>query len=105
MATSEVSLPEPYCEREFSGQGLVTQFVQVNNSPTPEGDTARHALSAFPKAETKLVRCIRGALYDAILDLRHGSPTFGESFGAELSAENRTNDVRSQGLCTRLSHH
>jgi dTDP-4-dehydrorhamnose 3,5-epimerase len=42
-----------------------------------------------PKAETKVVRCIRGALYDAILDLRVGSATFGKSFGAELSAENR----------------
>ncbi len=42
-----------------------------------------------PKAETKIVRCIRGALYDLILDLRDGSPTFGQSFGAELTAENR----------------
>jgi dTDP-4-dehydrorhamnose 3,5-epimerase len=40
-------------------------------------------------AETKLVRCIRGSLYDVILDLRKDSPTFGKSFGAELSAENR----------------
>ena len=37
----------------------------------------------------KLVRCIRGALWDAILDLRSGSATFGHSFGAALSAENR----------------
>ena len=42
-----------------------------------------------PRAETKLVRCIRGALYDLILDLRQGSPTFGHSFGAELTAANR----------------
>ena len=42
-----------------------------------------------PRAETKLVRCIRGALHDVILDLRPGSPTFGRSFGAELSAEDR----------------
>ena len=42
-----------------------------------------------PRAETKLVRCIRGALYDMILDLRDDSATFGHSFGAELSAENR----------------
>ena len=42
-----------------------------------------------PRAETKMVRCIRGSLYDVILDLREGSPTFGQSFGAELSAENR----------------
>ena len=42
-----------------------------------------------PRAETKLVRCIRGALYDLILDLREGSATFGQSFGADLTAENR----------------
>ena len=42
-----------------------------------------------PRAETKLVRCVRGALYDVILDLRRGSPTFGRSFGAELTAVNR----------------
>ena len=41
-----------------------------------------------PKAETKVVRCIRGALYDAILDLREGSPTFGKSFGGVIG-ENR----------------
>ena len=42
-----------------------------------------------PHAETKLVRCIRGGLHDIILDLRNGSPTFGRSFGADLTAENR----------------
>jgi dTDP-4-dehydrorhamnose 3,5-epimerase len=40
-------------------------------------------------AEVKVVRCLRGALWDAILDLRPESETFGQSFGAELSAENR----------------
>ena len=42
-----------------------------------------------PSAETKLVRCIRGSLFDVVLDLRTGSRTFGKSFGTELSAENR----------------
>ena len=42
-----------------------------------------------PAAEIKVVRCIRGALYDAIIDLRPDSPTFGRWFGAELTAENR----------------
>ena len=42
-----------------------------------------------PAAEVKVVRCIRGALWDAILDLRPDSPTFGKWFGAELNAENR----------------
>jgi len=42
-----------------------------------------------PKAETKLVRCIRGELFDIVLDLRRDSPTFGKSFGTALSADNR----------------
>jgi dTDP-4-dehydrorhamnose 3,5-epimerase len=42
-----------------------------------------------PAAEVKVVRCVRGALYDVVLDLRPDSPTFKRSFGAELSAENR----------------
>ena len=65
-------------------------FVQVNNSLSAQKGTLRGMhYQLAPKAETKLVRCIRGALYDLILDLRPGSPTFGQSFGAELSAENR----------------
>jgi dTDP-4-dehydrorhamnose 3,5-epimerase len=42
-----------------------------------------------PRAETKLVRCVRGTFWDVILDLRAGSPPFGRWFGTELSAENR----------------
>jgi dTDP-4-dehydrorhamnose 3,5-epimerase len=79
-----------YCENEFGQHSLVKHFCQVNNSSSSERGTLRgmhYQLS--PKAETKLVRCIRGALYDLILDLRKGSPTFGQSFGAELTAENR----------------
>ena len=68
----------------------MTQFVQVNNSLSARKGTLRGMhYQLAPKAETKVVRCIRGALYDVILDLRQGSPTFGQSFGAELSAENR----------------
>ena len=79
-----------FCEREFGAQGLVTRFVQANNSLTAQKGTLRGMhYQLAPKAETKVVRCIRGALYDAILDLREGSPTFGQSFGAELTAENR----------------
>ena len=70
--------------------GLVTRFVQVNNSLSAQQGTLRGMhYQLAPKAETKLVRCIRGALYDLILDLRPGSATFGQSFGAELTAENR----------------
>src|ERR1700758_921029 len=76
-----------FCAKEFADHQLVTQFVQVNNSLSAKKGTLRGMhYQLAPKAETKLVRCIRGALYDLILDLRQGSPTVGQSFGAELSA-------------------
>jgi len=79
-----------FCEKEFAAHGLVTHFVQVNNSLSATRGTLRGMHYQLPpKAETKLVRCVRGALWDAIVDLRPNSPTFGKSFGAELSAENR----------------
>lgn len=79
-----------FCEKEFAGAGLVDRFVQVNNSLSAQKGTLRGMhYQLAPAAETKVVRCIRGSLYDVILDLRKGSPTFGKSFGAELSAENR----------------
>jgi dTDP-4-dehydrorhamnose 3,5-epimerase len=79
-----------FCEREFEAHGLSTRFVQVNNSTSAERGTLRGLhYQLAPKAETKLVRCIRGALLDVILDLRPASPTFGKSFAAELTAENR----------------
>ena len=59
-----------FCEKEFAAQQLVTRFVQVNNSLSAQKGTLRGMhYQLAPRAETKLVRCIRGALYDLILDL------------------------------------
>jgi dTDP-4-dehydrorhamnose 3,5-epimerase len=78
-----------FCEREFAEHGLATRFVQANNSLSTKKGTLRGMHYQLPPgAETKLVRCIRGALYDVILDLRPDSPTFGRHYGAELSADN-----------------
>jgi dTDP-4-dehydrorhamnose 3,5-epimerase len=78
------------CEVEFSAHGLVDHFCQVNDSFSAQKGTLRGMhYQLAPRAETKLVRCVRGAVYDMILDLRRGSPTFGHSFIVELSAENR----------------
>src|SRR5690349_147217 len=79
-----------YCEEEFRKQGLDDHFVQVNCSFSAQKGTLRgmhYQLS--PNAETKIVRCIKGTVYDVILDIRPDSPTFGRSFGETLSAENR----------------
>ena len=79
-----------FCEREFSEHDLVTRICQVNNSLSTQKGTLRGMHYQLPpKAETKVVRCIRGALYDLILDLRKDSLTFGQSYGAELTADNR----------------
>lgn len=79
-----------FCQNEFGGAGLATQFVQVNNSLSGRKGTLRGLhYQLAPAAEVKVVRCIRGALFDAIIDIRPDSPTFGKWFGAELTAENR----------------
>ena len=78
-----------FCAREFAAEGLQTEFVQANTSWTEQKSTLRGMHYQLPPArEVKLVRCTRGAIWDAILDLRPDSRTFGKSFGAELTAEN-----------------
>jgi dTDP-4-dehydrorhamnose 3,5-epimerase len=79
-----------YCEREFAAAGLVSHFVQVNNAFSKVKGTLRGMhYQLGDAAEVKVVRCIRGALWDAIIDLRPGSSTFGKWFGAELNEDNR----------------
>jgi dTDP-4-dehydrorhamnose 3,5-epimerase len=79
-----------FCERDFAARGLTPRLVQANDSFSARRGTLRGMHYQLPpKAETKLVRCIHGELYDVALDLRPASPTFGKSFGATLSAENR----------------
>jgi len=79
-----------FCEQEFGEAGLETRFVQVNNSLSAKRGTLRGLhYQLAPAAEVKVVRCVRGALFDAIVDLRPDSPTYLKWFGAELSDENR----------------
>jgi len=80
-----------FCRKEMSDQGLVADILQINTSLSAQKGTLRGMhYQLAPSAEVKIVRCIRGALFDVVLDLRPDSPTFGKWFGAELSAENRT---------------
>ena len=79
-----------FCEKEFGAVGLETHFVQINNSTSAKRGTLRGMhFQLPPAAEVKVVRCIKGALFDVIVDLRPDSPTFKQWYGAELSAENR----------------
>mgnify|MGYP000229691966 CR=1 FL=1 len=80
-----------FCEKEFLDQGLNTRWVQINNSMCKEVGTLRglHFQKA-PNTEVKLVRCLRGSIWDVVVDLRRESKTYGKWFGVKLSSENRT---------------
>jgi dTDP-4-dehydrorhamnose 3,5-epimerase len=80
-----------FCEFEFGQRGLETRFVQCSSSYTREMGTIRglHYQSS-PNLEAKVVRCVRGAIYDVVLDLRGGSETFGRWTTVELSEESGT---------------
>lgn len=78
-----------FCVREFRQQQLVADFPQHSISFNRLGGTLRGLhYQAAPHAETKVVRCTRGAIYDVIVDLRAHSPTHGCWHGVELSAVN-----------------
>lgn len=80
-----------FCSDGFKKRGLESQFVQVNNSASKFSDTLRGMHYQLPPhEEVKIVRCIRGSLYDVIVDLREDSPTFRKWFGHLLSENNRT---------------
>jgi dTDP-4-dehydrorhamnose 3,5-epimerase len=79
-----------YCKNEFSAIGHHDEWVQMNNSFTKSKGTIRGMHFQLPPfSEIKLVRCIAGAVYDVIIDLRVSSATFLQSFGVELSAQNK----------------
>ena len=78
-----------YCEREFDSHGLPARMVQTNLSLTRRPGTLRGMhYQSVPHAEDKLVRCVRGAIWDAIVDIRPESPTYCQWIGVELSEAN-----------------
>lgn len=79
-----------YCKDEFKKIGFNGEWVQINHSFTGKKGIIRGMHYQVPPfAEIKLVRCIAGAVFDVIIDLRKHSSTFLQWFGTELSAENR----------------
>jgi len=79
-----------FCRREFEEAiGYFKEFVQFNHSHTNRKGTLRGLHYQHPPdAEVKLIRCIRGGVYDVVVDIRQGSPTFLEHIALELTAEN-----------------
>ncbi len=79
-----------WCQKEFQAHGLNPNVVQCNLSfNTSKGTLRGMHYQIAPHEEAKIVRCIRGKVYDVIIDLRPKSPTYLQWIGVELSSENR----------------
>jgi dTDP-4-dehydrorhamnose 3,5-epimerase len=78
---------ETFQERKFQAAGIDARFVQDNHSRSTRW-TLRGLHLQVEQTQGKLVRVALGSVYDVVVDLRRSSPTFGKSWGTELSAEN-----------------
>jgi dTDP-4-dehydrorhamnose 3,5-epimerase len=84
------SFTRAFCAKEFAKAGLPVDLVQANLA----GNVAKGTLRGLhyqvaPHEEAKLLRCIKGSVFDVVVDIRVESPTYGRWFGAELTAANR----------------
>ena len=78
-----------YCSNEIKKIDHVKPIVNINHSATSKKGTIRGMhFQVHPKAEIKIVKCIKGSIFDVIIDLRKGSSTFLQWYGVILSAEN-----------------
>ena len=80
---------ESWNKARLAEHGITSEFVQDNHSLSAAVGTVRGLhFQSPPHAQTKLVRCGRGALFDVAVDIRRGSPTYAQWVGVELSAQN-----------------
>ena len=88
---------ETYSQRDMAENGIHINFVQDNQSMSVKGVLrGLHFQKNFP--QTKLVRVIKGSVFDVAVDLRKGSKTFGKWYGIELSEENRKQFLIPRGF-------
>ena len=88
---------ETYSQRDMAEAGLDIPFVQDNQSMSVKGVLrGLHFQKNFP--QTKLVRAIKGSVFDVAVDLRAGSPTYGKWYGVELTEENKKQFLIPQGF-------
>lgn len=80
---------ETYKASEFVANGININFLQDNHSKSVKGAIRGLHFQQFPKRQAKLVRCIRGKIFDVAVDIRQNSQTFGKWIGMELSEENK----------------
>ena len=80
---------ESYSKRRFDEVVRLIEFVQDNESMSTRGVIRGLHFQRPPFSQSKLVRCVRGAVLDVVVDIRRGSPTYGRHIAVELTGENR----------------
>jgi dTDP-4-dehydrorhamnose 3,5-epimerase len=100
---------ESYNKKQFEELGIDVEFVQDNHSlSVPAGTLRGLHFQLEPKAQTKLVRVTSGAIYDVIVDIRKGSPTFGQWEGYIITAANKRQLLVpkgfAHGFCTLVEN-
>ncbi|MBQ2460350.1 MAG: dTDP-4-dehydrorhamnose 3,5-epimerase [Bacteroidaceae bacterium] len=80
---------ESFSQREFDEKVAPIRFVQDNESMSQRGVVRGLHYQRAPYTQTKLVRCVRGAVLDVAVDIRKGSPTYGQHVAVELTEENQ----------------
>lgn len=90
---------ESYSERDYAAAGLpAVHWVQDNESMSQRGVLRGLHFQRPPFTQAKLVRCVRGAVLDIAVDIRRGSPTFGQHVAVELTEENHRQFFISKGF-------
>jgi dTDP-4-dehydrorhamnose 3,5-epimerase len=90
---------ESYNERKFQELGINHAFIQDNHSLSVNAGVIRALhYQLNPKAQTKLIRALTGAIYDVIVDIRKSSPTFGQWVGVILSQHNKKQVLVPKGM-------
>jgi len=80
---------ETYKRSEFAEHGIAEAFLQGNHSKSTKGILRGLHYQKHPKAQGKLVRALSGEIFDVVVDMRRGAPTFGKWVGVTLSSENK----------------
>jgi len=94
---------ESYNKKKMQEIGISMEFVQDNQSKSQYGVIRGLHYQKNPFAQTKLVRVLEGRIYDVALDLRKGSPTFGQWYGLELNADNKLQLLIPKGFAHGFS--
>jgi dTDP-4-dehydrorhamnose 3,5-epimerase len=94
---------ESYNQSLFQQNGIPGNFVQDNQSQSSYGVIRGLHFQKHPFAQSKLIRVLAGKIFDVVIDIRKGSPTFGQSFNIKLSAENKKQLFIPQGFAHGFS--